>query len=111
MYLIGVDVRGTFTDIVFADTRVGSRSAGAEPGPAAHGRGEVEPTVTDANLVLDRPDPENFLGGVTPLELDAARRVVSELVDQLGLSLEEAAEGILTIVNANMANAISSSPA
>jgi N-methylhydantoinase A/oxoprolinase/acetone carboxylase beta subunit len=88
--------------------RVGPRSAGAEPGPAAYGRGGVEPTVTDANLVLGRLDPENFLGGVMPLELDVARRVVSDLADQLGLSLEEAAEGILTIVNANMANAISS---
>jgi N-methylhydantoinase A len=64
--------------------------------------------VTDANLVLGRLDPENFLGGAMSLELGAARRVVSELADRLGLSLEEAAEGILTIVNANMANAISS---
>jgi N-methylhydantoinase A len=88
--------------------RVGPRSAGAEPGPAAYGRGGVEPTVTDANLVLGRLDPENFLGGAMALELGASRRVVSELADRLGLSLEEAAEGILTIVNANMANAISS---
>jgi N-methylhydantoinase A len=88
--------------------RVGPRSAGAEPGPAAYGRGGVEPTVTDANLVLGRLDPENFLGGAMALELGAARRVVSKLADRLGLSLEEAAEGILRIVNANMANAISS---
>jgi N-methylhydantoinase A len=53
--------------------RVGPRSAGAEPGPAAYGRGGVEPTVTDANLLLGRLDPENFLGGAMALELGAAR--------------------------------------
>jgi N-methylhydantoinase A len=88
--------------------RVGPRSAGATPGPAAYGYGGTEPTVTDANLVLGRLDPENFLGGAMRLDAEAARRVVGRLADQLGLSLEAAAEGILTIVNANMANAISS---
>ena len=98
--------------IAFVDNagafRVGPRSAGAEPGPAAYGRGGVEPTVTDANVVLGRLDPENFLGGAIPLDLGAARRAISDLAARLGLGLEEAAEGILTIVNANMANAISS---
>src|SRR3984893_15380205 len=88
--------------------RVGPHSAGADPGPAAYGRGGVEPTVTDANLVLGRLDPDNFLGGSMRLDPDAARRAVGDLAQQLGLGLEEAAEGILTIVNANMANAISS---
>src|SRR5208282_952069 len=88
--------------------RVGPRSAGAEPGPAAYGRGGTEPTVTDANLVLGRLDPENFLGGAMQLDPAAARHAVGSLAEQLGLGLEEAAEGILTIVNANMANAISS---
>jgi N-methylhydantoinase A/oxoprolinase/acetone carboxylase beta subunit len=88
--------------------RVGPRSAGAVPGPAAYGRAGVEPTVTDANLVLGRLDPENFLGGAMRLDPDAARRAVSGLAERLGLSLEGAAEGILTVVNANMANAISS---
>jgi N-methylhydantoinase A len=88
--------------------RVGPRSAGATPGPAAYGHGGTEPTVTDANLVLGRLDPENFLGGAMRLDAEAARRVVARLADKLGLSLEAAAEGILTIVNANMANAISS---
>ena len=88
--------------------RVGPRSAGAEPGPAAYGRGGTEPTVTDANLVLGRLDPENFLGGAMRLDPAAARHAVGGLAEQLGLGLEEAAEGILTIVNANMANAISS---
>ena len=88
--------------------RVGPRSAGADPGPAAYGRGGAEPTVTDANLVLGRLDPDNFLGGAMRLDPAAARRAVAGLAERLGLGLEDAAEGILTIVNANMANAISS---
>jgi N-methylhydantoinase A len=88
--------------------RVGPRSAGANPGPAAYGHGGQEPTVTDANLVLGRLDPDNFLGGAMLLDGAAARQAVGRLADRLGLTLEAAAEGILTIVNANMANAISS---
>src|SRR5271163_1990903 len=88
--------------------RVGPRSAGADPGPAAYGQGGLEPTVTDANLVLGRLDPDNFLGGAMRLDPTAARGALSGLAERLGLGLEEAAEGILTIVNANMANAISS---
>jgi N-methylhydantoinase A len=88
--------------------RVGPQSAGADPGPAAYGKGGGEPTVTDAHLVLGRLDPDNFLGGAMRLDAEAARRVVGRLADRLGLTLEAAAEGILTIVNANMANAISS---
>ena len=88
--------------------RVGPHSAGADPGPAAYGRGGTQPTVTDANLVLGRLDPDNFLGGAMRLDPDAARRAVGDLARRLGLGLEDAAEGILTIVNANMANAISS---
>lgn len=88
--------------------RVGPQSAGAAPGPAAYGRGGVEPTVTDANLVLGRLDPDDFLGGGMKLDLNAARRAVQGLADRLGLGLNETAEGILTILNANMANAIRS---
>jgi N-methylhydantoinase A/oxoprolinase/acetone carboxylase beta subunit len=88
--------------------RVGPKSAGADPGPAAYGQGGIEPTVTDANLVLGRLDPDNFLGGAMRLDPAAARRAVAGLAERLGLGLKEAAEGILTIVNANMANAISS---
>jgi N-methylhydantoinase A len=88
--------------------RVGPRSAGADPGPAAYGNGGSEPTVTDANLVLGRLDADNFLGGTMRLDIEAARRAVGRLADRLGLTLGAAAEGILTIVNANMANAISS---
>jgi N-methylhydantoinase A len=64
--------------------------------------------VTDANLVLGRLDPDNFLGGAMRLDAEASRHAVGHLADKLGLSVEAAAEGILTIVNANMANAISS---
>jgi N-methylhydantoinase A/oxoprolinase/acetone carboxylase beta subunit len=88
--------------------RVGPRSAGARPGPAAYGHGGAEPTVTDANLVLGRLDPDNFLGGAMRLDAAAARRAIGRLAERLALSLEAAAEGILTIINANMANAISS---
>ena len=88
--------------------RVGPQSAGASPGPAAYGKGGGEPTVTDAHLVLGRLDPDNFLGGAMRLDAEAAQRVVGRLADRLGLTLEAAAEGILTIINANMANAISS---
>jgi N-methylhydantoinase A len=88
--------------------RVGPRSAGARPGPAAYGYGGDRPTVTDANVVLGRLDPDNFLGGEMALDVDAAHRVVGGLADAFGMGLEECAEGILTIVNTNMANAIRS---
>ena len=88
--------------------RVGPKSAGARPGPAAYGHGGTEPTVTDANVVLGRMDPKNFLGGEMGLDTDAARTVVQGLAGRLGLSPEEAAAGIVTIVNNNMANAIRS---
>jgi N-methylhydantoinase A len=85
--------------------RVGPRSAGAVPGPAAYGHGGTEPTVTDAHSVLGRLDPENFLGGNMPLYPERAREVVGELAGKLGMSEEEAAAGIITILNNNMANA------
>lgn len=88
--------------------RVGPRSAGAVPGPAAYGRGGQEPTVTDANLVLGRLDKDNFLGGQMRLDAAAAHQVIGALAARLGLSETEAAEGLLTIVNHNMANAIRS---
>ena len=88
--------------------KVGPRSAGAVPGPAAYGKGGTEPTVTDANLVLGRLDEHDFLGGGMALDGAAARRAVEALAGRLGLSLEETAEGILTVINNNMANAIRS---
>jgi N-methylhydantoinase A/oxoprolinase/acetone carboxylase beta subunit len=88
--------------------RVGPRSAGAIPGPACYGHGGTEPTISDAHTVLGRLDPERFLGGRMKLDRDAAVRVVQKLADELGLGLEETAEGILTIANSNMARAIRS---
>ncbi|RWR28375.1 hydantoinase/oxoprolinase family protein [Sinirhodobacter populi] len=88
--------------------RVGPQSAGAEPGPAAYGRGGTLPTVTDANVVLGRLAPQDFLGGEMGLDVAAARQVIDALARRLAMSSEEAAEGILTILNANMANAIRS---
>jgi len=86
--------------------RVGPRSAGARPGPAAYGHGGTEPTVTDAHVVLGRLVPERFLGGAMQLDLDAATRVVDDLAGRVGLPREEAAQGVLTLLDANMANAI-----
>jgi N-methylhydantoinase A len=88
--------------------RVGPQSAGSQPGPAAYGRGGTVPTVTDANLVLGRLDKDNFLGGEMRLDDAAARQVIHEFAQRLGLSDIEATEGIITIVNNNMANAIRS---
>jgi N-methylhydantoinase A/oxoprolinase/acetone carboxylase beta subunit len=88
--------------------RVGPRSAGATPGPACYGYGGQEPTISDAHIVLGRLDPERFLGGRMKLDRDAAVEVVQKLAGELGLSLLETAEGILTIANSNMARAIRS---
>jgi N-methylhydantoinase A len=95
-----VDTGGTF--------KVGPQSAGSQPGPAAYGRGGMLATVTDANLVLGRLDKDNFLGGQMKLDVDAARQAISELASRLRLDLHEAAEGAITVVNSNMANAIRS---
>src|SRR6266508_813960 len=86
--------------------RVGPQSAGAEPGPAAYGKGGTEPTVTDANVVLGHLPPR-LLGGEMELDVDAAREAVQKVADAIGLeSVEQAAEGILAIVNENMAGAL-----
>src|SRR4051812_1098394 len=85
--------------------RVGPQSAGAEPGPAAYGQGGSEPTVTDANVVLGRL-PANLIGGEMTLDVEAARNAVQTVADAIGLSLEDAADGILRIVNENMAGAL-----
>ncbi|MCL5045909.1 MAG: hydantoinase/oxoprolinase family protein [Actinobacteria bacterium] len=86
--------------------RVGPQSAGAQPGPACYGRGGTRPTVTDANVVLGRVDPEHFLGGRMQLLKEKAREAVASIAGQLGLTVEQAAEGICDVVNAKMADAI-----
>ena len=86
--------------------RVGPQSAGAEPGPAAYGKGGEEPTVTDANVVLGHLPP-SLLGGEMTLDVGAARAAMQKIADAMGLaSVEEAAEGIVAIVNENMAGAL-----
>jgi N-methylhydantoinase A len=86
--------------------RVGPRSAGADPGPAAYGRGGTEPTVTDANVVLGYLDASSPLAGGVELDRDAAERAVGSLGETLGLSLEETAAGIARVASAEMARAV-----
>ena len=81
---------------------VGPRSAGAAPGPACYGKGGTEPTVTDANVVLGRFRPDLALGGEIKLDEDAALNAVSTLGDQLELSPERMAEGIIRLAVARM---------
>ena len=88
--------------------RVGPRSAGAEPGPACYGKGGMEPAVTDAQVVLGRLDPEHFLGGDLKIDPSLAHKAVDQhIAKKLGLSVKDAALGILKVVNNNMALAIS----
>lgn len=91
----------------FGELRVGPQSAGADPGPAAYGRGGNEATVADAHVVLGTLAPDRFLGGGMPLDADAARAAVRRSVGQpLGLSDEEAASAIVRIADATMVDAL-----
>ena len=115
-YLIGlpmVDVQsvgaggGSIARVESGALRVGPESAGAEPGPVCYGRGGVEPTVTDANLVLGYLNPGSFCGGTMRLDVEGALAAIRERVAKpLGVSVVEAADGIFRLVNANMANAV-----
>ena len=82
--------------------KVGPRSAGADPGPAAYGRGGTEPTLTDANILVGRINPHYFLGGTIQLDVERAREVMASIARPLDVSVEEAALGIIRIANANM---------
>jgi N-methylhydantoinase A len=86
--------------------QVGPESAGADPGPACYGRGATEATVTDANLVLGRLRSDAFLGGGMVLDEMAAREAVARVAVPLGLSIDEAAQGIIDIANEHMARAL-----
>ena len=86
---------------------VGPQSAGADPGPACYGKGNPDPVVTDANLVLGRLNPKRFLGGNMALDVEAAARAIQQkLADPLGLSVREAALGIVRIADAAMSLAV-----
>jgi len=86
--------------------RVGPKSAGANPGPACYDKGGEEPTVTDANLYLGRLGAESKLGGWMNLDVKASENSLSKISKQLSISPAELAEGILSIINAKMADAI-----
>src|SRR4051794_39501021 len=86
--------------------RVGPRSAGADPGPAAYGRGGDEPTVTDANLMLGYLDAKSPLAGGVELDVEAAEKAIGELGDSLGLSAIETAAGIARVASTEMARAV-----
>ncbi|GAB3577594.1 hydantoinase/oxoprolinase family protein [Amycolatopsis endophytica] len=85
--------------------KVGPGSAGADPGPACYGRG-TEPTVTDANVVLQVLNPEYLLDGQMKIDAAAARTAVSTVAGPLGMDLLDAAQGIVRVITANMARAI-----
>ncbi len=87
--------------------QMGPQSAGSDPGPACYGRGGVEPTVSDANLVLGYLNPEGLVGGRVPLSYDKSYRAIEEKIARpLNISVEKAAHGMFTIVNNNMVNGI-----
>ncbi|MBL6782022.1 MAG: hydantoinase/oxoprolinase family protein [Alphaproteobacteria bacterium] len=89
--------------------RVGPKSAGAVPGPACYGNGGEHPTVTDAQVVLGRLDQDQFLGGDIIIKPELAEKAIkTHIADPLGMSVTEAALGILRIINNNMALAINS---
>lgn len=85
--------------------RVGPQSAGADPGPVCYGRGE-DVTVTDANLILGRLDPDRFLGGTMKLYPDRARRFMDRFARWLELGVSELAEGIIRVADTTMERAI-----
>lgn len=87
---------------------VGPESAGARPGPACYGLGGKSPTVTDANLILGRLRPESFMGGEFQLDNDAALKAIGKISEKLALTTEEVAEGIISIANSHMAQALRS---
>ena len=95
--------------IAWVDTggslRAGPQSAGAEPGPACFGKGNTEPTITDAHLYLGRLNPESYLGGDLEIQPELAEQAIERLAAQLELSANESASGILRIANANMTSA------
>jgi N-methylhydantoinase A len=91
----------------FGELRVGPQSAGAEPGPAAYGRGGTDATVADAHVVLGTLAADRFLGGTVDLDAEAAGTAVAECVARpLGMDLEEAAAAVIRIADATMVDAL-----
>ena len=88
--------------------QVGPQSAGADPAPACYGRGGIEPTVTDSNLVLGRLNSQEFLGGKMNVDLELARKAVERVAKKLGMGIEETANAIVQIANNSMVGALRS---
>ncbi|MCA0960748.1 hydantoinase/oxoprolinase family protein [Salipiger bermudensis] len=86
--------------------KVGPESAGADPGPVCYGRGATDPTVTDANIVLQILNPVEILGGRMKVRRDLALEAIAKLGERLGMETMEVAQGIISVVTANMAKAI-----
>ena len=86
--------------------RVGPESAGSTPGPICYGRGGTSITVSDANAVLGRLDPDHFLGGSMELDLQNAQSAIDKLATDMNLSTEAAAAGIINIANVNIDRAV-----
>jgi N-methylhydantoinase A len=86
--------------------RVGPKSAGANPGPACYGMGGMKPTITDANVILGRINPDYFLGGEMNLDAEASKDAMAGIAVELGVGLVEAAEGIIRVANSTMARGI-----
>lgn len=86
--------------------RVGPVSAGADPGPACYGWGGDEPTVTDANVLAGRINPDYFLGGQIPLDMEQATKAMQPIAAAFELDVEQAAMGVIRIADANMINAL-----
>jgi len=117
----GYAVRGSFIDLAEVSAgggtiawideggalAAGPKSAGSSPGPACYGTGGTEPTVTDANVVLGRVNPDYLLGGEMPVKAAYARNSLATLGARMGTAPEEVAEGVIRLVNNSMAKAIS----
>jgi N-methylhydantoinase A len=86
--------------------RVGPVSAGADPGPASYGWGGDKPTVTDANVLAGRINPNYFLGGEIPLQVDLAKKAMQPIADTFQISVEDAAMGVIRLADSNMVNAL-----
>jgi len=109
--VISYDMGGTTakTSIITGGAmHVGPQSSGADPGPACYQRGGTEPTVTDANLQLGLLDPDYFLGGEMQISPELARAAIKKVGDHFDLSVDEAALGIVKIVNTNMSGLLQS---
>lgn len=88
--------------------RVGPKSAGASPGPSSYGKDGTNFTTTDANVFCNRIHKDHFLGGKQKPDMDSLRKAVKPLCDQLNMSIEEVARGVIRVANSNMVNALKS---